>query len=342
MRRVSRRALLQAGGAVAFTGCATSPPHTPAPSSIDALELVAEDLARPEGIVAFANGSLAVSCHDAAVSILTPNGARRDIGRAHSANGICADGRGGIVVANFGLLGDVPGSLQRVDLATGETTTLASAIEGRDLVGSNCPALGPDGDIYCTHSKWRDPYNVGNTDPSGFVYKVSRAGVVSRVVDGIRGANGICFGANFETLYVAQTAAGDVQRFTRTASAGYANRTQHGPRLGLAPDNLDAVAVRTMPAAERTNLGLTDGLAMDAAGNLWGTLPFAGKLVAITPAGEAVEILSDAAGEKLNMPTNIAFGGPDLRDLYIASMRNNKVWRLRVQTAGLALPHWRA
>jgi gluconolactonase len=235
-----------------------------------------------------------------------------------------------LVIDNFGLLGDVPGTLQRVDLPTGGMTTLAGAIDGRPLVGSNCPALGPDGEIYCTHSKWSDPYNVGNTDPSGFVYKVSRDGRVSRVVDGVRGANGLCFSADFRSLYVAQTPAANVLRFTRTPEGGYANPRQYGPRLGLAPDNINAIDLRTMPASERRHLGLTDGLAFDADRNLWVTVPFAGKLVVITPASEAIEVLSDPEGEKLNMPTNIAFGGADLRDLYIASMRNNKVWKLRV------------
>lgn len=339
---ISRRTLLAGACAVSVTACATRGPIQPRHAALVDLVLVAENLSRPEGVAAFRDGSIAVSNHDAALSIISPNGARRDIGRAHSANGICADGRGGVIIANFGLLGDVPGTLQRVDLASGEMSTLADAIDGRSLVGSNCPALGPDGEIYCTHSKWSDPYNVGNTDPSGFVYKVTRDGSVVRVVDGIRGANGLCFSADFQSLFVAQTPASNILRYTRTADGGYANPTQYGPQLGLAPDNINAVDLRSMPGAERARLGLTDGLALDVAGNLWVTVPFAGKLVAITPQGEAIEVLSDPEGEKLSMPTNIAFGGADLRDLYIASMRNNKVWKLRADTPGLALPHWRA
>lgn len=342
MSDLSRRVVVGAGLASVGGACATAPTRSPTPRALDDLELGADNLSRPEGVAAFPDGGIAVSNHDAALSIISSNGDRRDIGRAHSANGICADRRGGVIVANFGLLGDVPGTLQRVDLTTGEMTTLADAIDGRPLVGSNCPALGPDGEIYCTHSKWSDPYNVGNTDPSGFVYKVTRDGRVLRVVEGIRGANGLCFSADFQSLFVAQTPASNVLRFTRTLDGGYANPTQYGPRLGLAPDNINAIALRNMPGRERAQLGLTDGLALDVAGNLWVTVPFAGKLVAITPAEEVIEVLSDPEGEKLNMPTNTAFGGVDLRDLYVASMRNNKVWKLRVDTPGLPLPHWRA
>jgi gluconolactonase len=342
MIKASRRLVVGAGFASLAGACATTSAASLAPRSLTDLTLVAENLSRPEGVAAFRDGSIAVSNHDAAISIISTNGARRDIGRAHSANGICADGRGGVIIANFGLLDDMPGTLQRVDLATGEMSTLADAIDERALVGSNCPALGPDGEIYCTHSKWSDPYNVGNTDPSGFVYKVTRDGRVVRVVDAIRGANGLCFSGDFQSLYVAQTPASNILRFTRTADGGYANPTQYGPVLGLAPDNINAIDLRSMPSAERARLGLTDGLALDVAGNLWVTVPFAGKLVAITPQGDAITVISDPESEKLSMPTNIAFGGADLRDLYIASMRNNKVWKLRVDAPGLPLPHWRA
>ena len=82
-------------------------------------------------------------------------------------------------------------------------------------------------------------------------------------------------------------------------------------------------------------------VALDVAGNLWVTQPFANRVVAVTPAGEKIVVVSDPAGERLNLTTSIAFGGPDLRELYIASMRNNSVWKVRVNIAGLALPHWR-
>lgn len=338
----TRRVLLQSAAASALAGCASTAPQRPTPIAIDDLELVAEGLSRPEGIVVLRDGRIIVSSHDAACTIIAPDGSRRSVGSAYSANGLTMDRRGGVIVANYGLLASVPGVLQRVDLETGGTTTLANAIDGRPLAASNAPAIGPGDEIYCTHTHWADPYNIGNTQAAGFVYKVALDGTVSVVCSGIRGANGLCFGQNFEALYVAQTGGGDILRFTRNAEGGYVDPVRWGPRLGLAPDNINAVDLRTMPTAERTLLGHTDGLAADIAGNIWVTLPFAGKVVVVTPAGQAIEVVSDPEGRKLVMPTSLAFGGADRRDLYIASMRNNKVWKTRVRTPGLALPHWNA
>lgn len=250
------------------------------------------------------------------------------------------DREGRIIVANYGLLDGVPGSLQRVDLTTGLTLTLADAIEGRRLTSSNFPAIGPDGEIYCSHTQWEDPRNIGATNPAGFVYRVRADGRVERVVDGLRMANGICFSAGFEHLFVAQTAAASVLRYARRADGSYGDPQQWGPQLGDAPDNIRSEVIFAMTDGDRNRLGHVDGLALDRVGNLWVTQPFANRVVVVTPQGEAIVVVSDPSREKLDMTTSIAFGGRDLRDLYISSMRRNSVWKVRVDTPGLPLPHW--
>jgi gluconolactonase len=343
---LSRRDLVRSAGlgAVApLAACATLlRPTRPAPVSVDQLELVAEGLARPEGVVPTRDGRVITSSSEAAVTVIARDGSRRAIGRAPHPNGLAMDAQGRVVVANFGLLNDTPGILQRVDLNTGATETLCEAIEGRALVASNMPAIGPDGDAYCTHSRWANPYNIGDTTPEGFVYKVDANGRASIVCSGIRGANGICFSGDFEHLYVAQTAAGDVVRFSRATSGGYIGGERYGPQLGEAPDNISAQELRAMSAEQRSTMGHTDGLALDTGGNLWVTLPFANRVVAITPTGEVIVVIDDAEGRKLNSPTNLNFGGPSLSDLYIASLRNNSIWKVRTNVAGLPLAHWRA
>lgn len=208
-------------------------------------------------------------------------------------------------------------------------------------MASNYPAIGPDGDIYCTHTQWSDPRNIGATDGTGFIYRVRPGGAAELVFGGLRMANGLCFDADFRRLYVAQTAAANVLRLTRQGDGGYGDPQQYGPLLGLAPDNMRAEQIAALSSEQRNELGFTDGVALDAAGNLWVTQPFANRIVAVTPHGEKIVVVSDAARTKLDMTTSIAFGGPELRDLYIASMRNNSLWKVRVEVPGLPLPHWR-
>jgi gluconolactonase len=342
---LSRRTLLGSlGTATALAACArgtlgrVAPPR---PVSLDALELVADGLERPEGVAAARDGRVYVSSSAAAVIEIAPGGARRPIGTAPAANGIALDRQGRMIIANFGLLKKLPGPLQRLDLTTGAIETIAESIGGRQLVASNGPAIGGDGSVYCTHSTWADPTNIGTTTASGFVYRVDPAGRVEMVHEGIRGANGCCFDADFSHLYVAQTAAGNIVRLSRRPDGGYGDPVVWGPQLGDAPDNLQASAIVAMPSAERRRLGHPDGIAFDAAGNLWATIPFANRIVAITPAGQLIDVVFDPEASKIQLPTSLTFGGPDLRDLYVASMRNGKLWKLKVETPGLALPHWR-
>jgi gluconolactonase len=339
MRPLSRRTLLASSLAA---GCASLRRGAPGAVDLSALELVADRLDRPEGVVATRDGRVIVSSSTAACTIIAPDGSRRSLGRAHHANGIAMDAAGRLIIANYGLIDNLPGILQRLDLGSGDMETLAEAIDGRALVASNFPAIGPGGDLYCTHTQWDDPRNIGTTNAAGFIYKVPvRGGPAQLVCGGIRMANGMCFSADYRHLYVAQTAAANVLRLTRRADGGFGDPRPWGPPLGAAPDNIRAEEIFAMSAERRSELGHTDGVALDVAGNLWITQPFANRVIALTPAGETLVVVSDPRGEKLDMATSIAFGGADLRDLYIASMRNNSVWKVRVGIAGLALPHWR-
>lgn len=342
---LSRRSLIASlGSAVALSACArgtmgrVAPPQ---PAPLDALERVADGLERPESVAAARDGRVYISSSAAAVIEIAPGGTRRPIGKAPAANGIALDRQGRMIIANFGLLKNLPGPLQRLDLNTGAIETIAEAIGGRPLVASNGPAIGGDGLVYCTHSTWADPTNIGTTTASGFVYRVDPAGRVEMVCEGIRGANGCCFDADFSHLYVAQTAAGNIVRLSRTPDGGYGEPVVWGPQLGDAPDNLQASTIVAMSPAERRRLGHPDGIAFDAAGNLWATIPFSNRIVAITPTGQMIDVIVDPEATKIQMPTGLTFGGPDLRDLYVASMRNGKLWKLKVETPGLALPHWR-
>ncbi|HRP71743.1 MAG TPA: SMP-30/gluconolactonase/LRE family protein [Luteimonas sp.] len=314
----------------------------PVPRPLSDLRLLAEGLASPEGVATFPDGRVAVSATGAACVLIEPDGALRRIGQAPAPAGLTIDREGRVIIANFGLLHDTGGPLQRLDLASGRLETLVDAVDGRRLVASNAPAIGPDGAIYCTHSTWSNPSNVGTTEPTGFVYRVTREGEVSIVADRIRGANGCCFDADFRHLFVAQTAAGNVLRYRRQPGGGYADRQVWGGQLGEAPDNITVPEIfEAMDAAGRSTLGHPDGVALDVRGNLWVTLPFSNRIVAVSPEGRIAVVIDDPHAVHLQMPTNLAWGGRNLRDLYIVSRRNGRVYRLDNAGEGLAMPHWR-
>jgi sugar lactone lactonase YvrE len=109
-----------------------------------------------------------------------------------------------------------------------------------------------------------------------------------------------------------------------------------------------------------------DGIAFDAHGNLWGTHVMCDRIFAITPAGDLRIILDDdnpepsralmqayrddrmtaehmlACGGKI-APwfASVTFGGPDLRTVYIGSLRGTRLPYFHSPVAGLPMVHWR-
>jgi gluconolactonase len=139
------------------------------------------------------------------------------------------------------------------------------------------------------------------------------------VADGLRFPNGLALDREQQFLYVAQTPADNVLRF-RIAGEGLSSPEVYGPQ---------SLGARSFP----------DGLAFDSAGNLWVTLVLMNRLVAITPAGDIATIAEDATGALINRPSNLAFGGADLRDVYIGSIAAPYVLRGRSSVAGQPLVH---
>jgi gluconolactonase len=108
-----------------------------------------------------------------------------------------------------------------------------------------------------------------------------------------------------------------------------------------------------------------DGIAFDAHGNLWGTHVMTDRIFAITPEGELRIILDDdnpqasrrlldafdrgeatpemmlaAGGTIAPWFASVTFGGPDLKTVYIGSLRGTKIPCFRSPVAGLPMVHW--
>ena len=312
-------------------------------SAIDvkSLQPVGLGIHRPETTLCTRSGLFYSSTEDAACARVDENGQVTRIGKSICSNGIAMDARGRILIANFSLDTDNGGPLQRLDLATGAVEDLVTEIDGRRLVASNFPVVARDGSIYCTHTSW-GPNQDAAVNPAiadGFVYLVRPDGAVSTVATGLSGANGCCLDADEAYLYVAQTGQGNVVRYKRQPDGSLGEREPYGPSLGIVPANPDIAAMFGASPEERGKFGHPDNMAFDAEGNLWVALPLAGKIVAITPGGELVTVISDPTGTTVLMPTNIAFGGPDLMDVYIGSLGTPHVLKGRSPVAGQPLLH---
>ena len=52
-------------------------------------------------------------------------------------------------------------------------------------------------------------------------------------------------------------------------------------------------------------------------------------------------MIDDPEGQKLNFPTNCAFGGPDMQDLYFANLEGDHFSRVHTGVRGHPLYHQR-
>lgn len=121
---------------------------------------------------------------------------------------------------------------------------------------------------------------------------------------GVKVSNGMAFTADGKYVHQSDTPNHVIYRFAFDASAG-----QVGAR-----------SVFARCAANRTDPdygGRPDGAAIDSAGNYWSAQYEGGRVLRFSPAGEVTGVVR----VPVRRTTMIAFGGPQLKTLYIATAR---------------------
>jgi gluconolactonase len=304
-----------------------------APIPTDAFAKIAVGIDRPEDVVVGKDGRVFASDHQCAVAEIFPDGSFKRLGpKGGAPNGINMDRQGRILIANFGVYDREEGPLQRFDPATGKHETLLAEVGGRRLTSANYPVIDRAGNIWCANSTHAEtwPQALDGRD-DGFLFVLRPDGSSEIVADRLKFPNGLALSADDGVLYCAQTTGADVLAFPILAGGKLGPGRRHGPVLGkLAPPG---------PGVDPADLGYTDGVGLDAEGNVWVCLPAANKLVAITPDLKVVVVAHDPSGEILNHPTNVTWGGPDLKDLYVGSIRADYVLKARSPVAGQPMVH---
>lgn len=323
------------------------------------IRYVGRDLQRPECILAERDGTLWSADARGGVMRIAPDGTQQLIAqqadphfdvaadaagsllRGTLPNGLAFTRGGDIAIANFGT--------DRLELMTraGETRVLADSIDGKPMGKVNFVLRDNRDRLWVTVSTRVNPWSDAITPAlaDGYICLIDGAG--ARIVaDGFHFTNEIRFDADEEWLYVAETTARRVTRLRVHPDGSLTNREVYGPSsLGN---------------------GAIDGIAFDAFGNLWATMIFAERLVAITPEGDLIELLDDgdpqavarfeaefASGAPVSFDTmmacagkvcpwmaSITFGGPDLRTVHLGGLRATTIPAFESPVAGLPMVHW--
>ncbi|BBE34178.1 SMP-30/gluconolactonase/LRE family protein [Sphingosinicella microcystinivorans] len=256
-------------------------------------------------------------------------------------NGLAFARNGDILISNFGT--------DRLEVMTrdGRTRVLADSIDGKPMGKVNFVLRDSRDRLWVTISTNINPWSDAVTPAlaDGSICLIDKKG--SRTVaDGFHFTNEIRFDAAEEWLYVAETTAKRVTRLRVQPDGSLTDREVYGPSsLGD---------------------GAIDGIAFDAYGNLWATMVFADRLVAITPEGDLLELLADgnpsatarfeaefASGSPVSFDTlmacggticpwlaSITFGGPDLSTVYLGGLRATRIPAFTSPVAGLPMVHW--
>ena len=134
--------------------------------------------------------------------------------------------------------------------------------------------------------------------------------------------NGIGLSPDGRKLYVAETFTGRLIEFTLEAPGVIS------PVGGIFPGRFLAAA---------PGRAILDSLALEAGGNICVAAPLMGEIVVFTPTGEILERVQVPDP----LPTNICFGGPELRTAYITLSGTGRLIAMEWPRPGLPLPHQR-
>jgi len=136
---------------------------------------------------------------------------------------------------------------------------------------------------------------------SAALVRIDADGRMTELVADIMISNGLAWSPDGRTMYHADTPTLTVRAFDYDAKTG----TPSHPR----------VFAQWQGETDRP-----DGGCVDSAGNYWSAFFRGGKIVQISPAGKTLAEYSIPA----MCPTMCAFGGPDLRTLYVTTARQNR------------------
>jgi gluconolactonase len=299
------------------------------------MKLVTDGLQFPEGPVITADGSiLLVEIRRGTLTRVLSDGRREIVAQLGGGpNGAAIGPDGALYVCNNGgawewepgeahLPGGPPpeyrgGSIQRVELRTGEFATLYASCDGKPLNSPNDLVFDSTGGFWFTTLGYFD----GENRRLGAVYYARPDG--SRIVrwrsgaDGLVSPNGVGLSPDERMLYVADCMMGRLYEF-ETPSPGVM-----APQTSMAPGRV----VSTLPGFQ-----WLDSLAVEAGGRICvGTLWNGGVT------------LFDSSGACEHVPfpdpvtTNICFGGADMRDAWITCSSTGRLYKVRWPRPGLKL-----
>jgi gluconolactonase len=182
----------------------------------------------------------------------------------------------------------------------------------RKLKTPNFSVFDSEGKLYFSDSGDFDRKN-------GWVYRLLPNGRAEVFAGPFSFANGLALSADERYLYVVQSTSDNVVEIEILADGRAGRQCVYASGLGRVPD----------------------GAAFDERGNLYVTCYASDTLYKITPDRSVSLFAYDPQGTMIASPTNIAFGGTDRNEMYIANLGRWHICRAKVGVRGQLLTNQR-
>lgn len=217
-----------------------------------------------------------------------------------STNGTTFDSEGNLFACDFGTGAIVKFTPDKKCYAVAEKYKDKKFNRPNDL------AFSPDGELFFTDPKSNNPDSL-----DGAIYKINLEGKVVQLDSGLAFPNGIVFSSTGEELLVAESALHRIMKYKFDKDG---NLTE--PEVFV-----------KVPGGE------PDGLAFDAERNLYAA-HFGGQaVIVIAPDGKIITKIKTPGKN----PSNVEFGGKDMKELYITEDETNAVYRTDMKIPGFKL-----
>ena len=167
-------------------------------------------------------------------------------------------------------------------------------------------AIAPNGTLYASDPNWGAK--------TGQLWRIDPDGTTTRLAADMGTTNGVEVSPDGKRLYVNESVQRNVWVFDIQPDGGVANKRL----LRQFPDH-----------------GF-DGMRCDADGNLYITRYGKGTVAVLSPEGEVLREINVLGAR----PSNLCFGGPDGRTVYVTEVEYRRLVQFRVETPGAAWTRW--
>ena len=194
----------------------------------------------------------------------------------------------------------------------GKSSVFADHAAGHRIVYANFGVFDGRGNYWVTDSgNWKKH--------NGYLLRFTPDGQGTVAAGPFGYANGLALSADEKTLFMVESDHDRIFRFDVNAEGSVGEARVFAENVGRLPD----------------------GLALDAEGNLYATCYASDEIHRFSPGGERAVVIYDRYALTVGGPTNVAFGGNNFEDMFIANLCRYTITRFHLGRKGQPLANAR-